>query len=61
MNIHVIGIGLIGGSMVLDIKSLYPDATIYGIDNNENHLAEAIALGVVDEAAHLMIWRKPIL
>lgn len=51
MNIHVIGIGLIGGSMVLDIKSLHPDATIYGIDNNEGHLAEAIALGVVDEAA----------
>ena len=51
MNIHVIGIGLIGGSMVLDIKSLHPDATIYGIDNNESHLAEAIALGVVDKAA----------
>ena len=51
MNIYVIGIGLIGGSMVLDIKALYPEATIYGIDSNENHLQEAIALGVVDEAA----------
>ncbi|MFC6877776.1 prephenate dehydrogenase [Flavobacterium myungsuense] len=51
MNIHVIGIGLIGGSMVLDIKSLHPDATIYGIDTNENHLAEAIALGVINKAA----------
>lgn len=51
MKVHVIGIGLIGGSMVLDIKSLHPDAIIYGIDNNENHLAEAIALGVVDKAA----------
>jgi prephenate dehydrogenase len=51
MNIHVIGIGLIGGSMALDIKSLHPDATIYGIDTNENHLAEAIALGVIDHAA----------
>ena len=51
MNIHVIGIGLIGGSMVLDIKALHPEATIYGIDNNESHLAEAIALGVVDQAA----------
>lgn len=51
MKVHVIGIGLIGGSMVLDIKSLHPDATIYGIDNNESHLAEAIALGVVDQAA----------
>ena len=51
MKVHVIGIGLIGGSMVLDIKSLHPDATIYGIDSNESHLAEAIALGVVDKVA----------
>ena len=50
-RIYVVGIGLIGGSMALDIKSLHPDATIYGIDNNENHLAEAIILGVVDKAA----------
>ena len=51
MKVFVIGIGLIGGSMVLDIKNLHPEATIYGIDNNESHLAEAIALGVVDAAA----------
>ena len=51
MNIHVIGIGLIGGSMVLDIKSLHPNATIFGIDTNENHLAEAIELGVIDAPA----------
>ena len=50
-NVFVVGIGLIGGSMVLDIKSLHPEATIYGIDNNESHLAEAIALGVVDSGA----------
>jgi prephenate dehydrogenase len=51
MKVFVIGIGLIGGSMALDIKTLHPEAKIYGIDNNESHLAEAIALGVVDEAA----------
>jgi prephenate dehydrogenase len=51
MKIYVIGIGLIGGSMVLDIKTLHPEATIYGIDNNESHLAEALALGVVDKTA----------
>ncbi len=51
MKVHVIGIGLIGGSMVLDIKSLHPEATIYGIDTNESHLAEAITLGVIDKAA----------
>lgn len=51
MKVFVIGIGLIGGSMVLDIKTLHPEATIYGIDSNESHLAEAISLGVVEKAA----------
>jgi prephenate dehydrogenase len=51
MNVFVIGIGLIGGSMVLDIKSEYPNAVIYGIDNNDYHLAEAITLGVIDQSA----------
>ena len=51
MKVHVIGIGLIGGSMVLDIKSLHPDATIYGIDTNAKHVQEAIGLGVIDKEA----------
>jgi len=51
MKVFVIGIGLIGGSMVLDIKTLHPEATIYGIDSNESHLAEAIVLGVIDAVA----------
>jgi prephenate dehydrogenase len=37
--------------MVLDIKDLYPHATIYGIDTNEKHLDQAIELGVIDEMA----------
>ena len=51
MNIYVIGVGLIGGSIALDAKGLNPDAKIFGIDSNEKHLQEAIALGVIDEAA----------
>jgi prephenate dehydrogenase len=50
MKVYVIGIGLIGGSMVLDIKDQHPDVTIFGIDNNEKHLQEAIDLGVIDQA-----------
>ena len=42
-NIYVIGVGLIGGSFALEIKTTYPDV-IYGIDHNEAHLDEAIAL-----------------
>ncbi|GAA4043656.1 hypothetical protein GCM10022388_05970 [Flavobacterium chungnamense] len=51
MNIYIIGIGLIGGSMALDIKSIYDDATIFGIDANEKHLEEAINLGIIDQIA----------
>ncbi len=51
MKVYVIGIGLIGGSMALDIKTLRPEATIFGIDSNESHLAEASCLGVIDKAA----------
>ena len=48
MNIFVIGIGLIGGSMVKDIKRLMPGTNIYGIDTNESHLEEAINLNLID-------------
>jgi len=51
MNVFVIGIGLIGGSMVLDIKKKYPKAVVYGIDTNEAHLEKAIELGVIDVKA----------
>ena len=52
-KIYVIGIGLIGGSMALDIKKLYPESTIYGIDSSESHLNEALELQVVDKRASL--------
>mgnify|MGYP005989306461 FL=1 len=51
MNVFVIGVGLIGGSMALDIKSNYPEATIFGIDKNSKHLNEALELRVIDKKA----------
>ena len=53
MKVYVIGIGLIGGSMALDIKALQPNSTIFGIDANEKHLQEAIELGVIDVAGKM--------
>ncbi|MGO4817894.1 prephenate dehydrogenase [Flavobacterium sp. W22_SRS_FP1] len=53
MKIYIIGIGLIGGSMGLDIKILYPESTVYGVDTNEDHLQKALALGVIDETSIL--------
>lgn len=51
MNIYIIGTGLIGGSMALDIKSIYDGAVVFGIDANEKHLDEAIHLGIIDKKA----------
>ncbi len=48
MNTFIIGIGLIGGSFAKDLKRLRPDTRIYGIDNNESHLDEALALDIID-------------
>jgi prephenate dehydrogenase len=51
MNIYIIGIGLIGGSMALDLKSHFKEAVFFGIDANENHLEEAIQLGIIHKKA----------
>ena len=50
-NIYIIGIGLIGGSLAVDIKSSYADAQIFGVDSNEGHLDEALNLNLIDEKA----------
>jgi len=53
-KIAVIGLGLIGGSLALELKKL-SWATIYGIDNNEEHLQKALDLGIIYEKATLDI------
>ncbi|WP_396590551.1 prephenate dehydrogenase [Allomuricauda sp. R78024] len=49
MNVVIIGIGLIGGSFAKDVKLLYPEANILGIDTNELHVKEALELGIIEE------------
>lgn len=53
MKVYVIGIGLIGGSMALDIQALYKDAVIIGVDANEKHLEKAIELGIIHQKSEL--------
>jgi prephenate dehydrogenase len=50
-TIYIIGVGLIGGSIALDIKSSNAQAKIFGIDTNDTHLDEAIEYNVIDEKA----------
>ena len=48
MNVVVIGVGLIGGSMARDIRKSYPRCHIVGIDQNKKHLEQALELGLID-------------
>ena len=53
MKLYVIGIGLIGGSMALDLKKIYPNIEVIGVDTNEAHLEEALARGIIDKKGSL--------
>ena len=53
MNVFVIGVGLIGGSMILDIQREYSKAVIYGVDTNEDNLEEAKKIGVIHHKSTL--------
>lgn len=53
MKVYIIGLGLIGGSMALDIQRIYAEVNIYGVDANENHLEEAFKLGLIHQKAML--------
>lgn len=53
MKVTVIGLGLIGGSIALDLKKSGLAKRISGIDLNAQHAAEALSLGLVDEIVDL--------
>ncbi len=48
MKVAIVGIGLIGGSFAKDVKKLYPESKIYGVDTNMQHLDKALRLGLID-------------
>lgn len=52
-NIYIIGVGLIGGSLAIDIKKNDPNVVIHGISRKETTLNEALALNLIDKKATL--------
>jgi arogenate dehydrogenase (NADP+) len=50
MKIGIVGLGLIGGSIALDLKQL-PGYTILGVSRQPKTCEQAIARGVVDDAS----------
>ena len=53
MIVTVIGTGLIGGSMALDLKKRKLATKVFGVDKNEEHLEKALEVGIIDEAKSL--------
>lgn len=53
MNIAIVGIGLIGGSVAITLKKKSSNIRIIGVDNNEQNIKKATDLGLIDEASSL--------
>ena len=49
MNIGIIGLGLMGGSLGMALKKFPQKYNVIGYDHNKNHLKEALLLNLVDE------------
>ncbi len=53
----VIGLGLIGGSMALELKKRF-HWNVVGVDTNEAHAQKALELGIVDEISDFSIVKQ---
>ena len=69
MKLTVVGLGLIGGSMAIDLRKSRFATEIIGVDNRSEHAAEAVKLGIVDrttdfesgvKAADLVLLALPV-
>lgn len=49
-KIHIIGLGLLGGSFGLGARQKFPELAISGFDSNPQHLKDALTLGIITEA-----------
>jgi prephenate dehydrogenase len=54
VTVGIIGLGLMGGSIGLAIKSLNKNYHLIGLDHNKNHCSEALKLKLVDEISQTM-------
>lgn len=53
MNICIVGLGLLGGSTALGLKSTNSDLRIIGVDNNRQHAASALTSDIADKIMNL--------
>ncbi|GGC48943.1 prephenate dehydrogenase [Parapedobacter defluvii] len=53
MNITIVGVGLIGGSVAITLKEKKAVSNIIGVDKSDANLKKALQLGFIDEGATL--------
>lgn len=53
MNLTIVGVGLIGGSMALKLREKKCVDYVFGVDFNEQNLADAKKLSIIDEISTL--------
>lgn len=53
MNVIIVGVGLIGGSMALVLKEKGIATKVIGVERDPLHSARALELGLIDEAMNL--------
>ena len=58
MRLTIVGLGLIGGSMAIDLRKSRFATSIIGVDNRPEHAEEAIRLGIVDQVADFEVGVK---
>ena len=49
MNVGLIGLGLIGGSIALKIKEIDKNAVIYGLDKDMDSMSYSLSKGIIDK------------
>ena len=49
MNVGVIGLGLIGGSIALKIKEIHTNTVIYGLDKDVDSMSYSLSKGIIDK------------
>lgn len=49
-KIHIVGLGLLGGSFGLSARQKFPELVITGTDANPQNLKDALTLGIITEA-----------
>lgn len=54
MKLTLVGLGLIGGSMAIDLKKAGFASEIIGVDSNADHVEQALKIGFIDRSESLM-------